>query len=667
MKIASTVKELRGVNPADKGLRIVARRVWTIAVATLVIGMFHSRGPVVAQSDEHSSHHPGQSAPSSPPDPQTPQSGRPSVPPAAAPPAAPPGGMGMMGRPPPKQLYPQLMELPAITPEARARIAADAHARIDAANRALLEAQADYQHAMTNHDTATMSAAASRQRAALAELNSGTAALRALAEDKPPREIALGWFREQMNLSSPEAPPADPVGPFGLSWFHAVSMAVVAALALAMLAMGISRRRRSMALVDRLTTVTPTAIPAATVPITAPAQRATPPGPSPAPGSTAPLPATARTTSWTGLMRVAAIARETPHVKSFRFVPPDGGTIPFAFAPGQFLTFSAEVGDRIVRRSYTIASPPTRTSYVEITVKREDDGEFSRLLHDKIAVGDTLEVRGPAGAFTFDGGGASSIVLIAGGVGITPMMCVIRYLTDMSWPGEMFLVFAARSTDELIFREELEYLQRRYPRLHVAAAVGARSEGTAWMGLEGQITKDALAHAVPDLAKRRVHLCGPPPMMDAIRRILAELGVPENQIKAEAFGPATGLVPPPRPQAPPPQPASVSRLLEKIEGTTEAAAPPVPATGPASATLSFARSAKSAPLPPDKTVLEVAESIGVPIDYSCRVGTCGLCKTRLISGTVTMEVQDALTEADKASGIILACQARSLGNLTVDA
>jgi ferredoxin-NADP reductase len=571
------------------------------------------------------------------------------------------GMTGMMGRPPPKQLYPQLMELPAMTPEARAKIAADAHARIDATNAALLQAQADYHRAMTNHDPVAMSAAASRQRAALAELISGTAALRALAEDKPPREIALSWFREQMNLSSPEAPPAEPAGPFGFSWFHTVAMAVVAAFALAMLVMGISRRHRSMALVNRLT-----ATPPANVPAAGPARSATPPASAPT-QPPVPLPATARTTPWMGPMRVAAIARETPHVKSFRFVPPDGGPIAFAFVPGQFLTFSAEVGDRIVRRSYTIASPPTRTSYVEITVKREDDGEFSRLLHDEIAVGDTLEVRGPSGAFTFDGGGASSIVLIAGGVGITPMMCVIRYLMDMSWPGEIFLVFAARNTDELIFREELEYLQRRYPKLHVFAAVGARSEGTAWMGLEGQITKDALAHAVPDLAKRRVHLCGPPPMMQAIRGILAELGVPENQIRTEAFGPATGLVPPPRPQAPPLQPASVNRLLEKVEGATEAPASRIPATGPATATISFALSAKSAPLPPDKTVLEVAESSGVPIDYSCRVGTCGLCKTKLLSGKVTMEVQDALTETDKTSGIILACQARSLGDLTIDA
>jgi ferredoxin len=66
-------------------------------------------------------------------------------------------------------------------------------------------------------------------------------------------------------------------------------------------------------------------------------------------------------------------------------------------------------------------------------------------------------------------------------------------------------------------------------------------------------------------------------------------------------------------------------------------------------------------------VLEVAESIGVPIDYSCRTGICGICKTKLLEGTVSMEVQDALTPEDKADGWILACQAKSLGNVTVDA
>jgi ferredoxin-NADP reductase len=582
-----------------------------------------------------------------------------------------PGGMmeamgSMMGGPPKKQLYPQLMELPAMTPEARARIEADARDRITAGNAALVQAYDDYHRAMLNNDTAAMSAAVTRQRAALAELESGTAGLRALAEGQAPRQIALTWFRDQMNLAPAGMSPEGPVGLFGLTWFHFVSMTAVALFALTLAVMAAGRRRRSIALVNRLTSASAAAPRPSGQPMPAP-----PPEPSRTAEFTSPPKiAPPKRSTWSGAMRVTAIHRETPHVKTFRLVAPEGAHIPFTFVPGQFLTFTATVDGKTVGRSYSIASPPTRTSYVEITVKREDDGEFSRYLHDRISVGDTLQVRGPSGAFTFDGGNADSIVLIAGGVGITPMMCVIRYLTDMTWPGEIFLVCAVRNTEEFIFREELEYLQRRWPKLHVAAAVAARSEGTAWMGLEGQLSKDAIIHAVPGIDKRRIHLCGPPPMMDAIRRVLAELGVPSDQIKTEAFGPAMGLVPPPRPSPAPPLPVAVTELLQKVEtddvppGAREAREAEA---GPATATLSFARSGKAAPLPPDRTVLEVAEAIGVPIDYSCRVGTCGICKTKLLAGQVTMEVQDALTDEDKASGTILACQARSLGNVTVDA
>ena len=631
------------------------------AVMVLLAGSVSAQAP-----DPHASHHPGQAGPDQPAPPSPPQS------PSAVPP---PGGMGMemmgmMGGPPKKQLYPQLMELPAMTPEARAKIEADARARINAGSATLVQAQSDYHSAMTTNDTAGMAAAASRERVALGELQSGTAALRVLAEGQAPRQIALTWFREQMNLVPAAGSVGEPAGPLGLSWFHLISMAMVALFALTMLAFRLARQHRSMALVNQLTKAAPVArtIAPAALATAPPTPRSVPPPPQAAEQAPIPRAAPSAGATWSGTLRVASIVRETPHVKTFRLVEPNGQAIPFTFIPGQFLTFAAQIDGKTARRSYTIASPPSRNSYVEITVKREDEGELSRFLHDEVSVGSTLGVRGPSGVFTFDGGNADSIVLIAGGVGITPMMCVIRYLTDQSWPGEIFLVFAMRSTEEFIFREELEYLQRRYPKLHVAATAGARSEGTAWMGLEGPITMDALVHAVPGIEKRRVHLCGPPPMMDAIRRILGELGVPESQIKTEAFGPATGLVPPPQ-LRPPPPPASVTTLLQKVEG-----AAPAPeegrqpeAVGPATATVAFARSAKSAPLPPDKTVLEVAESIGVPIDYSCRVGTCGLCKTKLLAGQVSMEVRDALTDEDKAAGMILACQARSLANVTVDA
>lgn len=197
--------------------------------------------------------------------------------------------------------------------------------------------------------------------------------------------------------------------------------------------------------------------------------------------------------------------------------------------------------------------------------------------------------------------------------------------------------------------------------LHVAATM-ARAPGTSWMGAEGPITKEFLTQAVPEIARRRIHVCGPPGMMEAIKKLLAELGVPPEQVKTEAFGPALGAVP--RPGV-----TLVTPIGTFGADSVAAATPPptVPAIGPATATIRFARSDVTAPLPPDRSVLEVSEDVGVNIDYSCRVGICGVCKTQLLEGKVTMEVQEALTPEDKARNIILACQAKSIGNLVVEA
>ena len=231
-------------------------------------------------------------------------------------------------------------------------------------------------------------------------------------------------------------------------------------------------------------------------------------------------------------------------MKTFRLRDPQGGLIPFSFVPGQFLTYSAQIDGKVVRRSYTIASSAAQTAYVETTIKREEKGIFSDYMHDKIAEGDLVDVIAPSGVFTFTGTEADSVVLIGGGVGITPLMAAIRYLADIAWPGEIYLLYGARSTEEFIFRDELEHRQRRMHNLHVAATM-ARSAGTSWMGAEGPISKEFLIQSVPDLAKRRIHLCGPPGMMQAMKKLLADIGVPAEQVKTEAFGPALGAVPPP--------------------------------------------------------------------------------------------------------------------------
>jgi hypothetical protein len=148
---------------------------------------------------------------------------------------------------------------------------------------------------------------------------------------------------------------------------------------------------------------------------------------------------------WRGTLKVCRIFDEATSVKTFRLAAQDRLDLPFTYFPGQFLTLSASIDGETVRRSYTIASSPTQAHYVSVTVKREDQGVFSRFLHDSIKEGDTLDVSGPNGKFTFSGSEAESIVLIAGGVGITPMMSVIRYLADIGWSKPIYLRLLKRS------------------------------------------------------------------------------------------------------------------------------------------------------------------------------------------------------------------------------
>ncbi|WP_207791899.1 2Fe-2S iron-sulfur cluster-binding protein [Siccirubricoccus phaeus] len=637
-------------------------RQWLLA-AVLGAWLTGAAAAQVAPGD-HSAHHPGQAPPAA---------GTTAPMPGAAP--QPTGGcggmMGCMGGGP-RPFYATLLDMPALTPEARRIIETEAERRIGWGSQAVTSGGARLHHALAANDDLAVRQAITGLREGLQMLESGTAALRAVEAGAAPRQIALAWFRDQLALPPTQAAATAMTmdeGPWGLSWYHLTTMAFLVAFLLGTLALQFGRMRRVSGLVARL--ARPGTAPASGPPAPPPAPAPSPPAPEapaaavampvaaaavPAP-AVAPAPSPAAATAaakrpWSGTLRVAAIFRETPSVKTFRLVDPGGGDVPFTFMPGQFLTFSAELDGKTVRRSYTIASSPTRRSYVEVTVRREEQGLISRHLHDRVAVGDSLEVSAPSGVFTFMGEEAS-IVLIAGGVGITPMMSVARYLADRAYPGEIFFLCGARSPEEFVFREELEYLQKRHPNLHVAATM-SRAEGTAWMGSTGPVSKDFIARVVPDIARRRVHLCGPPPMMEAVKAALAELGVPKEQVRTEAFGPARGVVPGPAAPLPPvPVPAEV------------AAAAAVPRV--ATAEVRFARSGKAGALAPDQTVLEAAEAIGVPIDYSCRVGICGACKVRLLEGSVTMEVEEGLPPDEKAQGVILACQAKSVGNLVVEA
>jgi ferredoxin-NADP reductase len=346
---------------------------------------------------------------------------------------------------------------------------------------------------------------------------------------------------------------------------------------------------------------------------------------------------------------VARIFPETPDVRTFRLVMPNEPRIPFEFLPGQYLNLTLEINGQHVRRSYTIASSPTRCGYCEVTVKREEQGLASRYLHT-LAEGALLTVAAPAGRFTFTGQEADSIVLIAGGVGITPLMAKIRYLTDLGWPGSIQLIFSVKQERDIIFRAELEELQKRFANLKVTVTL-TRDQSSSWTGERGRITAAMLKRIVPELIRSRVHLCGPTEMTEPLIALIRELGVSSEFIKVESF-------------------ASPSRSMgnQAVERRRDDPNDAIPgADDLQNASLSFAKSGKTVTQLAGRTILEIAEDEGIDIPYDCRSGICGQCKTKLVLGTVKMAAEDALEPIDRAKGLILTCQARCLDEVVVDA
>ncbi len=595
-----------------------------VAIAASLCAFLLIDGVRAQTAEEHARHHPDQAA--------TPAQ------PGASPAVAPGGMMGGLGEmmsgmhgPPPKQLYPTLMSLPALSADQRKQVEQQADERIRGGNSLMVEAVDALARSAASQDYAAMHEATVKLHEGMTQLESGIAARRALAEGRAPPNVALEWFRREMNLPVSAAPAS--VGLLGNMQFHIVVITILGAFAAVMIFMYFYKMRRAAHLLQALTGGGPST----------PLARST----APAPPATTVAPATQASGArkWSGKLRVGRIFQETPDVKTFRLMNSLGGALPFSYLPGQFLTVAVAPDDQPMKRSYTIASSPTQHDYAEIAVKHEDEGIVSGFLHNRVKEGDLLDFSGPSGFFTFTGRECKCILLIGGGVGITPLMSVLRYLTDRSWPGDIFLLYCIKTPRDIIFREELDYLQRRHPNVRVVITV-SRPEGTDWKGPTGRITKELIVQSVPDVASRYVHICGPVPMMEVAKKMLIELGVPSGRMKTEAFGPALGK---PEPILP-----------------TAAAAPSL-GSEVSLPTVTFSVSDKSAPLPPDKVILDVADEIGVEIDNSCRVGTCGTCRVKLLSGQVTMAVEDGLEPGDKERGMILACQAKASANVEVEA
>ncbi|MFN8061639.1 MAG: 2Fe-2S iron-sulfur cluster-binding protein [Vicinamibacterales bacterium] len=333
---------------------------------------------------------------------------------------------------------------------------------------------------------------------------------------------------------------------------------------------------------------------------------------------------------------VLGVFDEGPDIRTFRLARPDG----FDFEAGQFVAIRLRHDGRELVRCYSISSPPAATGYLEISVKRQ--GVVSNTLHALVRPGSLLAVRAPAGAFVYPAGDDRPLVLLAGGIGITPLISMLRHaaLTEPSRPAT--LIYSARGEHDFAFRDELATLARRSHslRVHFAASRGATRPDV----YPGRIDEALITAAVPNIAHAIALLCGPQSMIDDVTALLRRLGVPAGQIRSELFEAAVA--------------ASVRTRSEEGVATPAAAAEAFQ--------VRATRCGRTISVQGGQTLLDAAESHGVEIPSICRAGVCGTCRTKVVEGNVAC-TSDLLDEDDRAEGYVLACVAAVRGDCAIEA
>ena len=338
--------------------------------------------------------------------------------------------------------------------------------------------------------------------------------------------------------------------------------------------------------------------------------------------------------------RVTRIVDESASIRSFHLEPADGGGLA-RFAPGQFLTLCLhpEGTKRPLVRTYTVSSAPSDPAY-RISVKREPPpAAASNYLHDHVRVGDVIDAKVPRGPFALDAAEERPALLLAGGVGITPMLSMLRHVVHEGrrtrHTRRVTLIHSAPDASQRAFFDEARTLAAasrgavRYFSLLSRPASGAEL-GRDANGF-GRISADVLQQVLP-LDDYDVYLCGPPSFMQDLYEILRRLGIRDARIHAEGFGPSA------------------------LDRRPDDGAPPAPPADEADeAIVTFAKSGLDMPwTPADGSLLELAEAHGLAPEFGCRNGVCQTCATGCASGTVAYRTPP---RAEIDDGKVLICSA----------
>ena len=350
------------------------------------------------------------------------------------------------------------------------------------------------------------------------------------------------------------------------------------------------------------------------------------------------------------------VKQENHQVKTFTFINP--ALSAWVFQPGQFLTFDVPTSEGLVRRSYSISSSPAQPYAIDVTIKKLPDGKVSNWFHEHMAVGKEIAVHGPHGNFSIlQSHGKSKVALFAAGVGITPLMSMLQWISHTKHDVDVVLINRVHSHADHIYMADLIALGAN-PSLNLRQYTLATTHDGAWhdsLGLikqerGSQITPQLIEELMPDILERDVYLCGPHSFKDSVLASLQFLNFDASRFFSESFG---GLN---QNQKTLLDGASANQLASSIHSSIGRLDREIATENQCE--IEFTKSGKTAVCEKGDLILELAEFNGINIANSCRTGSCGTCKCHLQSGSVAMESEDGLSPADLMAGNILTCVAR---------
>ena len=364
--------------------------------------------------------------------------------------------------------------------------------------------------------------------------------------------------------------------------------------------------------------------------------------------------------AWTGFRVARLVERRQESAAVWSFVldpqlpvglrPADAtgtGDTPLAL-PGQFVTvrLRADPAGPPVLRTYSLSAPTAR-GRLQISVKREERGEGSRLLVDHYQVGDTIQVAAPRGAFVLRPEG-EAVALVSAGIGATPVLAMLYALAARGGRNDVWWLHGARRRAEHSFASLVDTLLARLPNAHRHVRY-SRPDPNDRIGVDydarGRLSADLMAElGIPQNAE--YYLCGPASFLAELLPGLVAQGVPAQQIHTEVFGA--------RPEQQPGIVPTGHRAPHEPAAT--------PGTGPA---VSFSRSDVSTHFTPAYgSLLELAEACDVPVRWSCRTGVCHSCETDLLAGSRRPTTRcPSILQGD---GKVLICCSRPAAEVVLD-